>query len=347
MSGSRTVNQLTSSIRSTTSSTESANSIRRSLYNVVNTIRHASSSVPVEAKSITNSRTSSSTSSSTSTLPPEAYFCQICFTHNTPSSTHEIGGFDNFPIDIPETDSSSSSNSPDSYEQPFTLSCNHKFCESCMVSFISSKINSNDVSLIKCFYDREISYGGSRMVSAKEGGDEVVVEEEIKDGTSTPPTTTTTTTTTSTVCNAELNENTIESICTKSINPKLFAQYQKFKFDRKNPDSRRCPSCDCANFNSTLDPISSVAAIPMINCTECNTQFCYNHSDAHVGKTCDEFEQLHEQANEANLNYLNTHTRACNICRSMVEKSGGCNQMKCGKCGNHFCWLCGKGIDDR
>lgn len=34
-------------------------------------------------------------------------------------------------------------------------------------------------------------------------------------------------------------------------------------------------------------------------------------------------------------------SRRCPNCQFAIEKSGGCNHMRCKQCGNYFCWQCG------
>lgn len=62
---------------------------------------------------------------------------------------------------------------------------------------------------------------------------------------------------------------------------------------------------------------------------------------AHMGKTCEEnknkypkgVRQLDKFAKKYNL-------KKCSHCKTYVEKSHGCNSMKC-YCGHIFCYACG------
>ena len=40
--------------------------------------------------------------------------------------------------------------------------------------------------------------------------------------------------------------------------------------------------------------------------------------------------------------YLASNSKVCPSCGALIEKTNGCNKMTCQRCGNHFCWLCGK-----
>ena len=89
---------------------------------------------------------------------------------------------------------------------------------------------------------------------------------------------------------------------------------------RHSPDRRilQCPSCF-----STI-------------CSACN-------EEAHEGMTCQE-RRLHKDPAEQDRlfnEWVSENGKRCPECRSVVEKSGGCNHITC-HCGAHFCWKCGK-----
>ena len=43
---------------------------------------------------------------------------------------------------------------------------------------------------------------------------------------------------------------------------------------------------------------------------------------------------------EMNAKWLNANSKKCPKCRSAIEKTYGCNWMKCSSCQHGFCWLC-------
>lgn len=49
--------------------------------------------------------------------------------------------------------------------------------------------------------------------------------------------------------------------------------------------------------------------------------------------------------NLKNQALISAIAKPCPSCQNPVEKAGGCNQMKCPNCSQHFCWLCGKLVD--
>mmetsp|Transcript_11550 Transcript_11550/g.21334 ORF Transcript_11550/g.21334 Transcript_11550/m.21334 type:complete len:607 (-) Transcript_11550:10-1830(-) len=87
---------------------------------------------------------------------------------------------------------------------------------------------------------------------------------------------------------------------------------------------------------------------PIITCQNCSTEFCYFHSNAHSGKSCVDYHKSNLENDRSNIEYANQILRAkpCPNCGISVSKDGGCNQIKCGSCGTHFCWLCSEIVDD-
>lgn len=78
----------------------------------------------------------------------------------------------------------------------------------------------------------------------------------------------------------------------------------------------------------------------IVNCYECNTEFCYFHSNAHTGRTCEDYDEQQRVVDEQSAAYLREHSKCCPKCGMNVQKMDGCNQMQCPKCQTHFCWLC-------
>ena len=48
---------------------------------------------------------------------------------------------------------------------------------------------------------------------------------------------------------------------------------------------------------------------------------------------------------KASYDYIRLHTSPCPTCSSPVQKTHGCNHMKCFQCNTHFCYLCGYWLD--
>ena len=46
----------------------------------------------------------------------------------------------------------------------------------------------------------------------------------------------------------------------------------------------------------------------------------------------------------SNRKGLVKNTRECPKCAAFIEKAGGCNWIKCGRCTFEFCWLCSRAM---
>jgi hypothetical protein len=126
---------------------------------------------------------------------------------------------------------------------------------------------------------------------------------------------------------------------------KLFEKYKRFKFDKENEHSRRCPTCDTAQINESGMNSSGKINMPTMMCVKCGEEYCYYHSNSHPGISCEEYEKKEEEANKLNSQFIRKFAKPCPQCNMLVSKSGGCNQMKCTNCGCYFCWLCNAKVD--
>jgi len=76
---------------------------------------------------------------------------------------------------------------------------------------------------------------------------------------------------------------------------------------------------------------------PHLTCSKCAFELCFNCNRKWHGKlSCDrvvddEFEKWAKTQD----------VKKCPRCRSIINKSEGCNHMTCGRCRYQFCWLCG------
>ena len=88
-------------------------------------------------------------------------------------------------------------------------------------------------------------------------------------------------------------------------------------------------------------------SVPVVKCVECDSEFCFFHSNAHVGQTCAQYEERIKEEEIKVIDCLKKlGTKQCPNCGSHIEKDGGCNHVKCGQCGTCFCWLCLTIVDD-
>ena len=82
-------------------------------------------------------------------------------------------------------------------------------------------------------------------------------------------------------------------------------------------------------------------------CPLCNKEYCLFCKEIwHKGMTCQEFQDTKDEKklDEKFLNFaIGKNYKVCPNCNVWVEKTQGCNNMKC-RCGHNFCYKCGKSI---
>jgi len=73
-----------------------------------------------------------------------------------------------------------------------------------------------------------------------------------------------------------------------------------------------------------------------VTCPCCEIEFNLPSSEIEIVKSStDESEE--EMASQ---HWKNVHTRKCPTCFTPIEKNGGCNHVRCGRCRSEFCWAC-------
>lgn len=131
----------------------------------------------------------------------------------------------------------------------------------------------------------------------------------------------------------------------------LFKKWKNMIVLRKNDNNRMCPNEDCQHVQLG-DP-----AIPDIQYEKCNKKYCFEHGLIHENVTCNKYKltnlSLSKQLNEFCSNITKYIVcKKCPKCASYIQKTDGCNHMKCIKCKTDFCWEClklglGHGYDDK
>ncbi|ETO06363.1 hypothetical protein RFI_31032 [Reticulomyxa filosa] len=135
-------------------------------------------------------------------------------------------------------------------------------------------------------------------------------------------------------CGKMVDELDILQTVDKSVQEK----FHRFKENLENPNARQCPKCQ---HTQTGDPNH-----PLMACEQCNTQYCFYHSAAHpIEERCEAYESRMLKEDKLNQE-VTKNAKGCPRCKYLIEKSGGCNHMKCIKCSCSFCWLCMQEIED-
>lgn len=138
-----------------------------------------------------------------------------------------------------------------------------------------------------------------------------------------------------TACKARIAVDDIRTLISEDV----WQKYNKFKFNKEHELARQCPYCDHSQLCAGSDH-------PECICEACNREFCFVHSNAHQGRTCAEYDKKMIAVEKLNNALISKISKPCPGCQNNVEKTGGCNQMKCVVCNTSFCWICLKVIDD-
>lgn len=99
-------------------------------------------------------------------------------------------------------------------------------------------------------------------------------------------------------------------------NPTCGYVYSPFHFKQKKQSIRLCPNCKGRYCLRCKKP-----ALTQAHEVRCEIYWMEDHA-------------------KENIEWLKENTKNCPRCEFRVEKNGGCNHMKCAKCGCHYCFLC-------
>lgn len=115
---------------------------------------------------------------------------------------------------------------------------------------------------------------------------------------------------------------------------------------------KHCPYPDCDSvveflgFDSdtvaSLDELMELMLVPMVRCGN-QHQFCFGcNENTHSPCPCIAVKKWLKKCEDDSetLNWLESHTKDCPKCSTLIEKNGGCNHMTCRKCHWEFCWVC-------
>ncbi len=149
-------------------------------------------------------------------------------------------------------------------------------------------------------------------------------------------------------CGAMISHEEVHAV----LDPEQFKQYDAATLRyvlSKDRDVLQCPGVNCNN--AFLKPKKSKRACRKATCDHCDTIFCCLcgelYTKDHKRMKCGPYKkwkQTHDQEtitmNEWKKNQLAVKT--CPGCKKNVEKTSGCNDMRCTNCNMHFCWGCSK-----
>lgn len=247
----------------------------------------------------------------------------------------------------------------------FTLQCGHTYCKACLKEWAKNKISEKNVFL-KCFADTssaqqtDATTGSGQMIPADPGSghstaaaagapsatlaaNRAVAAVAGHQAAQQPANTATAALAAMSrgrqrlVCDTNLSDSEILQLL--GDDAATIEKYHRFKAVSRNPNLRECPFCNISSEGTAEQPqmVCSNAA--------CGKEFCFLHSNAHVGKTCAQYDREHIEEEKLNEAAMSTDSKPCPKCGIRISKSAGCNHMKCPACAASFCWLCGRAVD--
>lgn len=158
-------------------------------------------------------------------------------------------------------------------------------------------------------------------------------------------------------CSAAVTQEELEHVC----DGELYQKYLDACLTRHlstTPNVRYClaPDCSFACIDTSTSVQSDVVEQHFVCHQEgCGREFCNSCRQSwHQGKTCQqahkempvEMQQLAEENERIEIE-IKKNTKECPRCHNKIEKmKDTCNMVVCWYCDLHFCWLCGREVND-
>ncbi|XP_067934318.1 potential E3 ubiquitin-protein ligase ariadne-2-like isoform X2 [Watersipora subatra] len=117
-------------------------------------------------------------------------------------------------------------------------------------------------------------------------------------------------------------------------------KYLRLSFEShvNHPQLRFCPGPGCKLIIYAKERKAGKAT-----CPNCDISFCFSCGiDYHAPTSCAFIHKWLTKCRDDSetANYISANTKDCPNCHVCIEKSGGCNHMRCRSCGHDFCWVC-------
>lgn len=124
----------------------------------------------------------------------------------------------------------------------------------------------------------------------------------------------------------------------ESVDPELLPKWNDdliTSFVTMDDHYRRCPGPECR----VIAHLSEVTSQTVV-CEQCSTSWCFQCGGLpHRPAKCDDFDSWNEIFGSSTF-WVKKNAKPCPSCHVPIEKSTGCNHIKCTQCGFDFCWLC-------
>ncbi|GAU90593.1 hypothetical protein RvY_02991 [Ramazzottius varieornatus] len=206
-------------------------------------------------------------------------------------------------------------------EEPVYLACEHDFCRTCWREYLTIKIETGQIYPITC-----PDFACSILVPC----------------------------------------DVVEGLISRDVARK-YLQFDIEAFVESNPSMKWCPFAGCGRAVCRPEvPVPNIVPVPHMKppletsqAVDCGNghYFCWGCAgDAHEPCSCGKWGEWHQRIVDvkpeeirgtrealeeaANSLWLVTNSKPCPGCKSPIQKTDGCNHMKCLKCKHDFCWIC-------
>ena len=152
-------------------------------------------------------------------------------------------------------------------------------------------------------------------------------------------------------CGNDVEFSTVKQIFPAEDFVKYDAALTKFVLE-KDKSIIYCPGKDCPNAFIKPKLKKAKRQCRKTTCDCCNTDLCCLcgelYTDEHAKMKCGLYKKWKQTNDEDTISlkrFIQNQTKTGNVkpcpsCKRNVEKTGGCNDMRCTNCNTRFCWVC-------
>ena len=134
-------------------------------------------------------------------------------------------------------------------------------------------------------------------------------------------------------CNYRMTSSDVEALLPGVVSS--WKQCLTEDFVEREPGFNFCPGPDC-----TVVVWSVTGDNGTVSCTHCDAEFCFQcRNQPHEPANCSSLQSWNTLFGDSRF-WIKKNTKPCPGCNVPIEKSDGCNHMKCSQCQYDFCWIC-------
>jgi hypothetical protein len=152
-------------------------------------------------------------------------------------------------------------------------------------------------------------------------------------------------------CETEIDIQTVKNIFPQDDFIKYDAALTKFALE-KEKNIIYCPGKDCPNAYIRPKLKKTKRQCRKATCEHCDTDFCCLCGELytldHAKMKCGPYKKWKQENDDDSISlktFIEKQSeigvlKPCPSCKRNVEKTGGCNDMRCTNCDTRFCWEC-------